>query len=226
MKFFNNFSDYISIFFLTLKNKSICRIYQIINFNKFIIIGNTIEFGVKNSSESFFKKKILNDKLYFSDQITSRLSNYLRINLQKKNNIKKKFSNVVIFNVLEHVLDFDKAIYEIKKILKRKGNVFLSTPFLYRYHSAPHDFSRYTSEYLKRKMKQHGFEILKCRNFGTGPFMASYSILFDYLKFIPLLPFLILFLCINLDFFLSLFQRTPMSKIYPICVILEAKLKS
>ena len=127
---------------------------------------------------------------------------------------------------MEHVLDFDKAIYEIKKILKRKGNVFLSTPFLYRYHSAPHDFSRYTSEYLKRKMKQHGFEILKCRNFGTGPFMASYSILFDYLKFIPLLPFLILFLCINLDFFLSLFQRTPMSKIYPICVILEAKLKS
>ena len=226
MKFFNNFSDYISIFFLTLKNKSICRIYQIINFNKFIITGNTIEFGVKNFSESFFKKKILNDKLYFSYQITSRLSNYLRINLQKNNDIKKKFSNVVIFNVLEHVIDFDKAIYEIKKILKRKGNVFLSTPFLYRYHSAPHDFSRYTSEYLKRKMKQHGFEILKCRNFGTGPFMASYSILFDYLKFIPLLPFLILFLCINLDFFLSLFQRTPMSKIYPICVILEAKLKS
>ena len=57
MKFFNNFSDYISIFLLTLQNKSICRIYQIINFNKFIMIGNTIEFGVKNFSESFFKKK-------------------------------------------------------------------------------------------------------------------------------------------------------------------------
>ena len=226
MKFFNNFSDYISIFLLTLQNKSICRIYQIINFNKFIIIGNTIEFGVKNFSESFFKKKILNDKLYFSDQFNSSSSNYIRIDLQKSNKIGKKFSNVVIFNVLEHVIDFDKAIHEIKKILKKKGKVFLSTPFLYRYHGAPEDFSRYTSEYLKLKMKQNGFKILKCRNFGTGPFMTSYSILFDYLKFIPLLPFLIIFLCINLDFFLSLFQRTSMSKIYPICIILEAKLKS
>ena len=125
MKFFNNFSDYISIFLLTLQNKSICRIYQIINFNKFIMIGNTIEFGVKNFSESFFKKKILNDKLYFSDQFNSSSSNYIRIDLQKSNKIGKKFSNVVIFNVLEHVIDFDKAIHEIKKILKKKRKSIL-----------------------------------------------------------------------------------------------------
>ena len=55
--------------------------------------------------------------------------------------------------------------------------------------------------------------------------MASYSMLFDYLKFIPLLPVFIIFLFTMIDFFLSLFQKTSMSKIYPICIILEAQLK-
>jgi SAM-dependent methyltransferase len=145
--------------------------------------------------------------------------------LQKNNNIKKKFSNVVIFNVLEHVVEFDKAIFEIKKILDKKGKLFLSTPFLYRYHGAPDDFSRYTSDYLKKKIVKNGFKILNCRNFGTGPFMAAYSMLFDYLKFVPFLPFLIIFFFMKIDLFLSFFQRTPMSKIYPICIILEAELK-
>lgn len=55
--------------------------------------------------------------------------------------------------------------------------------------------------------------------------MASYCMLFDYLKFIPLIPFLIIFLFMLIDFFLSLFQKTAMSKIYPICIILEAQRK-
>ena len=116
MKFFNNFSDYISILLLTLQHKSICRIYQIINFNKFIFKGNIIEFGVSKLNESLFKKKQIYNQLNISDQINSNENQYIKINLQKNNNIKKKFSNVVIFNVLEHVIEFDKAIFEIKKV--------------------------------------------------------------------------------------------------------------
>ena len=225
MKFFNSFFDYISILFLTLRHKSICRIYQLINFNKFIFKGSIIEFGVSKLKDSIFKNLSFYDQLYLSDQINSFELNYIKINLQKNNNIKKKFSNVVIFNVLEHVVEFDKAIFEIKKILDKKGKLFLSTPFLYRYHGAPDDFSRYTSDYLKKKIVKNGFKILNCRNFGTGPFMAAYSMLFDYLKFVPFLPFLIIFFFMKIDLFLSFFQRTPMSKIYPICIILEAELK-
>ena len=101
MKFFNNIYDFISILLLTLQNKSICRIYQIINFNKFIFKGSVIEFGVSKLNNSFFKKNFYN-QLYISDQINSREKKYIKINLQNNNNIKKKFSNVVIFNVLEH----------------------------------------------------------------------------------------------------------------------------
>ena len=225
MNFSNSLFDYISILYFTLRNKSICRIYQIINFNQFVFKGDVIEFGVSKLNNSFFKNKKLNNKLFISDQINSYENSYIKINLQKNNNIKKKFSNVVIFNVLEHIIEFDKAIKEIKKILRKNGKVFLSTPFLYRYHGAPNDYTRYTSEYLKKKMLKNGFKILNCENFGTGPFMACYSLVFDYLKFIPLLPFLIIFLFILIDFFLSLFQKTPMSKIYPICIILVAQRK-
>jgi len=142
MKFFDNFSDYISIILSTLQNKSICRIYQVINFNKFIFKGSIIEFGVSKFSNSLFNKREIYNQLNISDQINSNESKYIKINLQKNNNIKKKFSNVVIFNVLEHVIEFDKAIFEIKKILEKKGKIFLSTPFLYRYHGAPDDYSR------------------------------------------------------------------------------------
>ncbi len=212
MKFFNNFSDYISILLLTLQNKSICRIYQIINFNKFIFKGSVIEFGVSKFSNSLFKKREIYNQLNISDQINSNESKYIKINLQKNNNIKKKFSNVVIFNVLEHVIEFDKAIIEIKKILEKKGKIFLSTPFLYRYHGAPNDYSRYTSQYLKKKIEKTGFKILNCKSFGTGPLMASYSMLFDYLKFIPLLPFFIIFLFMTIDFFYRYFKKPPCLK--------------
>ena len=90
MKFFNNFSDYISILLLTLQNKSICRIYQIINFNKFIFKGSVIEFGVSKFSNSLFKKREIYNQLNISDQINSNESKYIKINLQKNNNIKKK----------------------------------------------------------------------------------------------------------------------------------------
>jgi len=226
MRFFSFFFEFLYILFLTLQHKSICRIYQIINLNKIIFFGNIIEFGVNNFENSFFKKRKFYNKLHITDQINSNESRYIKIDLQKNNNIKKKFSNAIVFNVLEHVIDFDKAIDEIKKILKKKGKIFLSTPFLYRYHEAPDDFSRYTSQYLKKKIEKKGFKILKCRNFGTGPFMVSYSMLFDYFKFIPLLPVLIIFLFMMIDFFLSLFQKTAMSKIYPICIILEAQRKN
>ena len=209
MKFFNNFSDYIYILLLTLQNKSICRIYQIINFNKFIFKGSIIEFGVSKFSNSLFKKREIYNQLNISDQINSNESKYIKINLQKNNNIKKKFSNVVVFNVLEHVIEFDKAILEIKKILEKKGKIFLSTPFLYRYHGAPDDYSRYTSQYLKKKIEKNGFKILNCKSFGTGPFMASYSMLFDYLKFIPLLPVFIIFLFMTIDFFFIVISKNP-----------------
>ena len=73
--------------------------------------------------------------------------------------MKNNFENILIFNVLEHVYNVENAMKEIKQIIKDDGKIFISTPFIYRYHGAPKDYSRYTLEYFEKISEQHGLEI-------------------------------------------------------------------
>ena len=83
---------------------------------------------------------------------------------------------------MEHIHNDSYAIDELKKLLKKKGKLYISTPFLYRYHQAPKDYKRYTIEYFEKILKNKNFRIKKKISLGTGPFLASYSLLYDYLK--------------------------------------------
>ena len=103
------------------------------------------------------------------------------------------------------------------------GILVLSTPFTYRYHGAPNDFNRYTLSYLEKLLKLNKFKLIKKINCGTGPFLASYSLIFDYLKRIPLFPLPIFFMAVLIVKLLSLFQKTKMSTLYPISLFTIAK---
>ena len=208
----------------TLKSYSICRIYQIIYFKKILFKEEALEFGEEELKKSFLYFSNLDKKnIFFSNNLVSKKKNFFKINLEKKNKINKKFKNIVIMNVLEHVFDTNNAILEIKKILKKNGNLILSTPFIYRYHGAPNDYNRYTMSYMKKILKLNKFKLTKKINCGTGPFLAGYSLIFDYIKRFPLLPVPILIFSLILDKFLSLFQKTKMSSLYPICIFIIAK---
>ena len=50
----------------------------------------------------------------------------------EKNYYTKKYDNVIIFNVLEHVSDINIALKNINLLLKENGKLFGSTPFIYR----------------------------------------------------------------------------------------------
>ncbi|WP_157628233.1 bifunctional 2-polyprenyl-6-hydroxyphenol methylase/3-demethylubiquinol 3-O-methyltransferase UbiG [Ensifer sp. BR816] len=54
------------------------------------------------------------------------------------------FDHVICAEVLEHVREPFKASENIHKILKPGGRVFVSTPFQFPLHDAPHDYFRYT----------------------------------------------------------------------------------
>ena len=54
----------------------------------------------------------------------------------------------------EHVEDPRKMALEIYKALKPEGEVYLTVPFMYPYHEAPIDLSRWTQEGLKNLMKE------------------------------------------------------------------------
>ena len=151
------------------------------------------------------------------------MKNYFCINLEKKNKVKKKFNNILAFNILEHIHNDSRAIDELKKLLKKRGKLYISTPFLYRYHQAPKDYKRYTLEYFEKILKDKNFRIKKKVSLGTGPFLASYSLLFDYLKKIPFISYPIITLCFLLDYFLMLFHKNKSNILYPICIIIVAE---
>jgi SAM-dependent methyltransferase len=54
----------------------------------------------------------------------------------------------------EHVKDPRRMALEIHKALKPEGEVFLTVPFMYPYHEAPIDLSRWTQEGLMNLMKE------------------------------------------------------------------------
>lgn len=52
-------------------------------------------------------------------------------------------------NVLEHVNEPIKAVAELHRVLKTGGVGYISTPFLYPFHSSPYDYQRWTAGGLK-----------------------------------------------------------------------------
>ena len=183
MNFTKNLSFVLELLKYTNKNFSICKFYQVQELKKQKINKEIIEFGSNNYDESlikYYKKKI--SKIYYSNIFKKNNKDYFSINLEKKNNIKKKFSNILAFNVLEHIYNDSNAISEFKKMLKPNGKLYISTPFLYRYHQAPKDYKRYTLDYFEKILKDKKFKIKKKISFGTGPFLASYALMFDYIK--------------------------------------------
>lgn len=75
-------------------------------------------------------------------------------------NIKCKsnsFDTIIATELLEHLHNPQKAIDEIYRILKPRGILILSAPFIYPYHPDPTDYYRYSEEglrYLLRKFRK------------------------------------------------------------------------
>ena len=226
MNFINNIKFLLKFLSYSSKEFSPCKIYQIEQLKNIKVEKKSIEFGTYNYDESFTKFiRPDSNKNFFSNIKNLKTKNYIKFNLEKKNNIKKKFDNIIIFNVLEHIHNDLKAIQELKKILNKNGKLIISTPFIYRYHEAPEDYKRYTASYFERLLKEMNFKIIKSKYLGEGPFIASYSLFFDYLKKIPLISYPIIIFCYILDKILSIFHKTNINKIYPICIFIIAKHK-
>ncbi|MDO8492464.1 MAG: methyltransferase domain-containing protein [bacterium] len=81
----------------------------------------------------------------------------------------ESISRVICDNVLEHVEDAPKAVSEIERILEKKGLAYISTPFLYPFHSSPSDYHRFTEEGLRSLFSQ--FEMIDL-GVRSGPFSA------------------------------------------------------
>ena len=203
-------------FNLIFSNKSILRTFQIEIFKKFKLDGDVIEFGASEIiNKNCCNSKLKNYKITYSN-INSPNKEYLNIDLQKKISLEKKYDYVIIFNVLEHLLDPDLALRNLSIICKKNGKIIGSTPFIFRVHGAPKDYTRFTKDHLIELLKSNNFKDIKIIELGTGPFMACISLLRSYLKYLPIFFQLLVLLSLLFDKLIKLFIRTDPKKIYPI----------
>lgn len=71
------------------------------------------------------------------------------------------FDSIICNQVLEHVFEPKQFLSEIFRVLKPKGNLLLTVPFVWDEHEQPFDFARYSSFGLEHLLKANGFNILK-----------------------------------------------------------------
>ena len=216
--------NFLKIMYFTLKRLSLIRILQILEIENLTLSKKILEIGTdKDSDKSFYlfakKEKY---EIFFADKNKNQ-NDILKIDLESKNEISKKFDNILIFNVLEHVYNCNNAVNELNNFLNDDGKIIGSTPFICRVHNAPKDYSRYTKDYLHTVFKNNGFKDIKVVALGFGPMSACYQNLFDFIKFFYIFTNIILIFCILIDSLLKIFMKTDPKELYPLAYFFVAK---
>jgi SAM-dependent methyltransferase len=70
----------------------------------------------------------------------------------------QSFDSVIATEVFEHVPDIDLLLREIRRIMRPKGVLFFTTPFVWPFHETPHDCQRWTAMGLQKHLKAAGFQ--------------------------------------------------------------------
>lgn len=91
---------------------------------------------------------------------------YDGVNIPFSNNF---FDVVICTEVLEHVANPKRLLSEIRRVLKKDGQFFLTMPFVWNEHESPFDFYRFTRFKHQQLFKQSGLTILKLEE-TTGVF--------------------------------------------------------
>jgi len=214
--------NYIKLLF---SNNSILRVLQKNEFKKYKLSGKCLEFGANHKIRRNFLYKDSNEYKVFYSNIDNKNKSFIKIDLIKKLVHKKKYKNIIIFNVLEHLSEVNIALKNLNLLLDSKGKILGSTPFLYRVHGAPNDYNRFTKSYLQKILKEKKFINIKINEIGLGPFLASFSLLRGFLKYLPIIYQILLSLVIIIDKILFYTMKTDPKKIYPIGYVFSATKK-
>ena len=91
--------------------------------------------------------------------------------------LEKKFDLVLCCNVLEHIFDTKSAVQNLNYLLKEKGHLLVSVPFIYPLHDEPGDFWRFTEHALRELFSD--FKILTIQRTGIRQFPIQYIFLLE-----------------------------------------------
>ena len=212
---------------LLITKNTLLRDLQINECIKCKVNGLSLEFGAIDRENKTFSNFIRGQsKFEYSNVKPNKKLNIFYSDLTKKLKIKSnKYNNVLLFNVLEHLPEYRTALSQINKILKKKGKIIGSTPFIYQIHGAPKDYFRFTKEFFEFELKKQKFNNIKIQYLGNGPFTACYSLIYPYLRFLPIFSHLVLLICFMLDNIFQIFIKTDLKEIFPIGIFFNAQKK-
>ena len=214
-------------FYLIFIRESLLRTFQKIKCSNLMLHGLSLEFGAVKKKENNFSNFFKGSSTFeYSNKLHDKSFNIFKANLTKKLKIKSnKYNNILLFNVLEHLPEYNSALSEINRILKKNGKFVGSTPFIYQIHSAPNDYFRFTKKFFEFELKKNKFYNIKVEYMGYGPLTACYSLIFAYVRFLPIFCQLLLLVCMILDSFLQIFVRTELKEIFPVGIFFIAQKK-
>ena len=218
-------SNYLTFLKFILTNNTLLRVLQIYKCLNINLIGLSLEFGAINNKNKTFSDFFRgNNRFHYTNIVPDKKLDIFYSDFTKKLKISKnKYKNILLFNVLEHLPRYDLAFSETYRILKKGGYLIGSVPFLYQVHGAPNDYFRFTKESLNYNLTNNKFKKIKIVALGYGPFVASYSLIYPYIKYITFFSQIILVTAYMLDTFIQIFVKTKLNEIFPIGYFFIAK---
>ncbi len=88
--------------------------------------------------------------------------------------LDNRFDGCLALSLFEHLEQPDKAIAEIRRVVKDNGLIVLMVPFSFPIHGYPADYWRWTVEGLKRFLGGHGAQVIDC--FACGKSIHSIAL--------------------------------------------------
>lgn len=71
------------------------------------------------------------------------------------------FDSALCNAVLEHLVDPERAMAELARVVRKGGHIVATVPFLQPYHACPGDYRRYTADGLAQLGRNAGLEVLE-----------------------------------------------------------------
>lgn len=216
------FKNFFFINKLIFNKFSILRVLQILEVRKLSIQGSVLDVGGRRTSNNVTNYILYQNNVIYLDKFSDDKRD-LKVDLEKLNSRSDyQFDNVFLINVLEHIYNFNNCLNNCYSFLRKGGNFFGSTPFMFRIHSAPNDFFRFTEQSLRRSLELAGFINIKISVLDGGIFICFYNSLSIITQKIPLFNNILLFFLKFLDKIVFIFSKKN-KEIYPVGYFFSAQ---